>query len=169
MKAHQLELAMADLQRARDHAAKLEAEYEQMCQEAEQCQLEFDHVCEEYEHCCSKPTTEVVEREIEQPYTEYVEKKVRRKTTETPVANPQWEEQIKQELEVKLQQQKANVATRSQYSSNSGSPNRRGLRKEVPDVSPVRSVRRHNNEDIISGRSPSAQAVRSTKPVNKKK
>lgn len=67
-------------------------------------------------------------------YTEYVEKKVRRKTTETPVAKPHWEEQI--------------MAKLSQDQPASRSPSRQSLKKRVPEVSPVRSVQRVMSENV---------------------
>lgn len=52
MKVHQIELTMAEVQRAREHALKLEQEYETLLQEHEQYQLELDDVTKEYTEVC---------------------------------------------------------------------------------------------------------------------
>ena len=47
----------------------------------------------------AKPTTEIRERAVEKKYTDYVEKKVRKKTIETPVAAPGWEDVIRKQID----------------------------------------------------------------------
>ena len=92
MKNRQVELTKAEVERAREHAIRLEEEYTQLLHEQEEFQKEYDEVDDEFQTVNNQPTTEVIERAIESTFTEYIEKKVRRKTIETPIANPDWEQ-----------------------------------------------------------------------------